>query len=163
MIRVIIREIGVLALSVSIFPLAFVFLVFRGDISEYGASLIYRELVNTGSSSLMSAMFLISRLLAPYLVIQGIRAYKWSKTGIEAKRWANLYFAFLSGVAGTWFAIKSLDLFYFMFELGDIPGELGQFLQLEYTNLLGAVAGFYFFFRCLRFFIIRAKSFTHED
>ncbi|MGC8660621.1 MAG: hypothetical protein ACP5U1_16255 [Desulfomonilaceae bacterium] len=162
MIKIIIREIAVLALSFSIFPLAFLLLVFRGDISEYGASLIYRELVNAGSSSLASALALLGRLLTPYVVIQGIRAYSWSKTGVEAKRWASLYFALVGGGAGTWFAVKSLDLFYFMYELGDIPGELGQFVHLEFLNLLGTFAGFYLFVRCLRFFIIHSSYFKNE-
>jgi len=44
-----------------------------------------------------------------------------------------------------------------MFQLGDIPGELSQFIELEYIHLLGATAVFYIFGRCLRFFLFPQK------
>ena len=163
MTRIIIREIGVLALSISIFPLAFLFLVFRGDINQYTVSLIYRELVKAGSSDLMSSILFLSRLLTPYLIVQAIRAYQWSKTGVDARRWANLYFALLCGIVGTWFVLKSFDLFYFMLELGDIPGELSQFLQLEYTRLTGAAVSFYLLIRSLRIFVSPGETSAPKD
>ena len=60
MIGIIIREIAILALSISIFPLAFLFLLLRGDISEYGLKLIYQELISSGTSSVESALLLLS-------------------------------------------------------------------------------------------------------
>ncbi len=162
MIRIIIREIGILVFSVSIFPLAFLFLLLRGDISQYGLTLIYRELLIAGTSSVESALLLLSRILAPYMAIQAFRSYQWSKTGAGARKWANLYYALLAGIAGIWFASKSFDLFYFMFQLGDIPGELGQFIELEYIHLLAATAGFYVFGRCLRFFLYPHKTHRPE-
>jgi hypothetical protein len=162
MIRIIVREIAILVLSTSIFPLAFLFLLLRGDISEYGLKLIYQELVSAGTSSVESALLLLSRVLAPYLVVQAFRAYWWSKTGAFAKRWASLYFALLGCVAALWFAGESFDLFYFMFELGDIPGELGQFFRLEYAHLLGALVGFYIFGRYFSLFLAPHKD-KHKD
>jgi hypothetical protein len=163
MMGIIIREIAILALSISIFPLAFLFLLLRGDISGYGFKLIYQELINSGTSSVESALLLLSRVLAPYLVVQAFRAYQWSKTGKFAKRWASLYFAFLGCVAALWFAGESFDLFYFMFQLGDIPGELGQFFQLEYAHLLGALVGFYIFGRYFKLFLAPKKAHKQED
>lgn len=154
MIRIIIREIAILTLCISIFPVVFLSLFFHGDISEYSLVLIYRELFNAGTSNLGSALTLLVRILVPYLSVQAIRAYQWSKTNINAKRWANLYFAILSASLGIWCASISLDLFYFMFELGDIPGEIRQFFRMEYAHLFGALAGFYICFRCLRLFFL---------
>ncbi len=163
MIGIIIREITILVLSISIFPLAFLFLVLRGDISEYGLKLIYQEIVNSGTSSLGSALLLLSRVLAPYLVVQAFRAYQWSKTSAFAKRWSSLYFALLGLVAALWLAGESFDLFYFMFELGDVPGELGQFFQLEYAHLLGALVGFYIFGRYFSLFLSPTGAHKQED
>jgi hypothetical protein len=158
MVRIIAREIGILIFSVSIFPITFMLLLLKGDISRYGFTLIYREIINLGSHSLDSTLSFFARLLAPYIAIQAFRAYQWSKKGKTPRKWAHLYFALLTGCAGVWFACKSLDLFYFMFELGDIPGELAQFFRLEYVHLLWALAGFYL---SLRFFqsALRPKYF----
>ena len=150
MIRIIAREIGIFIFSISIFPITFLLLLLKGDISTYGLTLIYREIVNLGSHSLDSTLSFLARLFAPYLAIQAFRAYQWSKKGRTPKKWAYLYFALLMGCAGVWFASKSWDLFYFMFELGDIPGELAQFFRLEYVHLLWAVAGVYLSLRFLQ-------------
>lgn len=154
MLKIIIREIMILVFSISIFPSIFLFLILRGDINRYGLTLFYREILNIGSSSFDSTMLpLLFRFFAPYLAIQAFRSYQWSKTGFEAKRFANLYFALLTGAVGIWFASNSWDLFYFMFELGDIPAELIQFFQLEAVHLISAIAGLYISYRCLLVFL----------
>ena len=142
MIRIIAREIGIFIFSVSIFPITFMLLLLKGDISRYGLTLIYREIINLGSHSLDSTLSFLARLLAPYIAIQAFRAYQWSKKGNTPRKWAYLYFALLIGCAGVWFASKSLDLFYFMFELGDIPGELPQFLSFGICPFTVGSSGF---------------------
>ena len=150
MIKIFLREFLIFALSISIFPATFLLLILRGDIDRYGLMMISRELLSTGSSLVESILLLAARVLTPYALIQAFRAFQWSKTGKRAKRWAYLYFSALSGIVAAWFISESWNLFYFMFQLGDIPGELLQFLKLEYSNLLAGLAGLYVCIRCLR-------------
>ena len=157
MVKIVIREILVFVLSIAIFPATLMLLILRGDLDRYGLMMISRELLTAGSSFLESILLIVSRLLAPYALIQALRAYQWSREGAEPRRWAYLYYAVLSGLVGVWFGGKSMDLFYFMFQLGDIPGELAQFLRLEYGHLLVGLAGIYVSIRCLRISIKSAQ------
>jgi hypothetical protein len=150
MIKIVVREILVFVFSIAIFPATLMLLMLRGDLDRYGLMMIARELLTAGSSFLESILLIVARVLAPYALIQALRAYQWSRKGAEPKRWAYLYYAVLSGLVAVWFGGKSLDLFYFMFQLGDIPGELAQFLRLEYGNLLVGLFGIYGSIRCLR-------------
>jgi hypothetical protein len=150
MIKTIVREFLVFIFSISIFPVIFLFLVLSGDLDRFGLMMISRELLSAGSSFLESILLLVARVIAPYAAVQAIRAYQWSRASEVGKKWAYLYYSLLSGIVGVWFGAKSWDMFYFMFQLGDIPGELKQFMRLEYENLFVAALGFYVSIRCLR-------------
>lgn len=155
MIRVIVREVVILIFSVSIFPITLSLLLMNGNIDQRVLTLIYREITNFGNHSFEATFSLLARLFTPYLAIQAFRAYQWSRKGGTPKKWSYLYFSVLAGSIGAWFASKSLDLFHFMFELGDIPGELGQFVRLEFVHILWASGAFYL---CVRFFLIAFRG-----
>ncbi len=134
--RVILREIFVLFVALALFPMAVILLLMHNDSVHTGLVFLYRQLISGGSFP-GSALDLWIKLFSPYLMIQAIRGFMWSRRSITGRKWANLYFAALLAGVSAWFFSKAWDLFYFMYALGDIPAELKQFFQLEGDSLLG--------------------------
>jgi len=141
MLRVFIREI-VLFLCLTVFPPVLVLLlIYTGTLP---AGLLYFVfdmcLGSQGITGIMLALWL--RFVPLYLLVQAIRAYLWGQRSLSGRRWGYLYFCVVSTLVGAWSLWQAWDLFYFMYELGDIPAELLQFAQLESFNLLMAVLSF---------------------
>jgi hypothetical protein len=140
MIRIILREILILVLSLAVFPATVILLLAYNDSLNVGLAFFAQEMVAGGIGPGGTSLTLWAKLLSPYLVLQAIRGFLWSQRSLVGRRWANLYFSVL---ASSW-AGRSLwgawDLFYFMYALGDIPAELIQFCRLEATDLLTFVA-----------------------
>jgi hypothetical protein len=141
MIRIILREILILVLSLAVFPAALIILLLvYKDPLGMDSVFLAQEMMAGGIGPGGTSLTLWVKLLSPYLVLQAIRGFLWSQRSLVGRRWANLYFSVL---AAFW-AGRSLwgawDLFYFMYALGDMPAELIQFLRLEATGLLTFVA-----------------------
>lgn len=93
------------------------------------------------------------KVLAPYALVQAIRAHLWSQRSIIGRKWANLYFAAMFGAGTVWSLSKFWDLFVFMAALGDIPAELRQLFEIEGHNLLIALVSAVLALHCLRTFL----------
>lgn len=150
--RVIFREIIVLCLSLALFPAAVFLLLLHND--SLGSVLsVLRRLLFCGGSIFESALDLWIKVVSPYLAIQAIRGYIWSKKSIVGKKWANLYFASLLAAISAWFLWKAWDLLYFMYALGDIPAELKQFFQLEGYDIAGGIFALALTIYCFTIFL----------
>jgi hypothetical protein len=101
------------------------------------------------------------KILAPYALVQTIRAYLWSQRSMVGRKWANCYFAFLLGLGALLSFSKFWDLFVFMAALGDIPGELRQLLEIEGQHLLIALVCAVLALNCLRIFLNPMRKPAH--
>jgi hypothetical protein len=137
----VIREIVILALCLAIFPgLVLALVYFRGS-WNVGVAFLTREVFSGGQGPGGTSLILWAKLFVPYLAVQCVRAYAWSRRSLTGRKWGNLYFSFLLALLAAWSVWKCWDLFYFMYALDDIPGELMQFFRLEGTNLgIGAAS-----------------------
>ena len=160
--RIIFREIIVLAGSLAIFPAAVIVLLVLSDSSNVSRLLSSRDLLYGLTVSGGAIPHLWFRFIAPYLVVQAIRGYLWSQRSVTGRKWANLYFFILLAFIGGWSLWNSWDLFYFMYALGDIPGELLQFVELEANNLIIAAASLFLAVHCARIFIDPSRKSPRE-
>lgn len=140
MLRAIIREALILIGCLSLFPAAVILLLVQTNSLDAALTFLGRGLFMNqvlGPQGTLLLMWL--KLVSPYLIVQAIRAYLWGQRSNTGRRWANLYFFVLLVVAGVWSFSKAWDLFYLMYALGDMPAEIGQFFQLEGTDLFISV------------------------
>jgi hypothetical protein len=93
------------------------------------------------------------KLISPYLIVQAIRAYFIAHKGVIRRRWTNLYFSAVSTLVATWAFWSAWDMFYLMYELGDIPAELGQFVRLEWDKVLIFIVSSLFALYCFYIFL----------
>jgi hypothetical protein len=136
MLRAIVREILILIGCLTLFPAAVILLLVQTNSLEAALNFLGRGLFLGQALSPQGTLLLMwLKLISPYLIVQAIRAYLWGQRSMKGRRWANLYFVILLTAAGVWSLWKAWDLFYFMYALGDMPAELGQFIELEGTNL----------------------------
>jgi hypothetical protein len=136
MLQVIIREIVLLLVCLAIFPAVLVLALISAGALGPGMQYLARELASGQSGTSGISPVLWFKFIAPYLVVQAIRAYLWGQRSLSGRRWAHLYFFAVSVVAGAWSVWQAWDLFYFMYALGDMPAELLQFVHLESANLM---------------------------
>jgi hypothetical protein len=113
----------------------FVTLLQRGILDE-GLRAIGKALAGGGLSLDISIIGILARWIAPYIIVQCIRAYVWSKTSLRARSLANLYYSVILASLAAWSFWKAWDVFYYMYALGDIPGQIAQFVEIECQNLL---------------------------
>lgn len=146
--RIILREVFIFAFALSLLPL----------LIKYGRPyfdlrpLIAGELLAGGIHSIW--LF----LLFPYIIIQAIRAFLWSEQSLTGRKWASLYFfVVLTGLA-SWGFLRAWDQFYFMWVLGDIPGQLMQFFELQYDSVFVFVFCALLAVRCARVVLDPEKS-----
>ncbi len=151
--RKILREVIILYLCLAIFPVAVVLFVIHSDSLSAGMAVLSRGVLFWGASSSGPSLAVLVRLIAPYLIIQAIRAFRWSQRSLAGKKWANLYFSLLLVTIAGWAFWTAWDLFYFMYALGDIPAELPQFFQLEWSNVLIFTTSVLLAIRCFAIFM----------
>ena len=140
MFRIIFREILILVLSLAVFPVAVILLLAYKDPLGMGSAFLAQEMIAGGIRSRWHIPHVVGQIVFSVHGIANDPGFLWSQRSLVGRRWANLYFSVL---AATW-AGRSLwgawDLFYFMYALGDMPAELGQFFRLEAIDLLTFVA-----------------------
>lgn len=163
MLRIIFREIVVLLVSLATFPvLAVALLVYTGSVESVGALFSgMSDLRRMGPGGIPVALW--SRLIAPYVIVQAIRAFRWSQRSREGRRWANLYFCAVLTVLGIWTSLQAWDLLYFMYAMGDLPQEILQFLELEAVNLAVAAASFALGAHCFAVFLDPGRGTRHGE
>ena len=153
MLRKIIWEICVLIFSLSLAPAVIIAILIREDAFWQGFQFfVSRTLVGDPFPEASYAVIMF-KWISPYLIIQAIRAFMWSKTSLKAKRWANLYFATILGLISMWSLYVASDTFCFMYALGDMPTEFMQFVELESQNLLLFVVSFVIALYCFTVFL----------
>lgn len=153
MLKIIFREIAIFIASVSIFPGAILILFLRGEIGQAQLMGLARELMSVDIIGFWPLISLLMKVVAPYLIIQAMRAYKWSQSGITGLRYANLFYASLTMGAVIWFWSQSLELLYFMHAMDDLPAEIPQFVNMEASNLLIGGISLYLSIRCFKVYL----------
>lgn len=149
----VLREVIIFYLCLAIFPVAVILFVIYDDSLSAGMTVVSRGLLFWGASQSGISTAVLVRLLAPYLIVQAIRGYRWSQRSVVGKKWANLYFAVLLVSIAGWAFWRAWDLFYFMYALGDIPAELPQFFELEWSSVLILLTALLLAIRCLLVFV----------
>jgi hypothetical protein len=135
---IVIRELIIIVLSLSLFPVAVLLVLLHGEAVDTGLVFVFRYILS-GGGPMGSIWGMLFKVISPYIAVQAIRAFLWSQRSVEGRKWAYLYFCGLLVLLSGWFFYQAWDLFYFMYALGDIPGELEQFVQLEGENVVGSV------------------------
>lgn len=133
--KIILRELLVFVATVSILPIL-ALLMSREHPLNTLLSGAFREMLYGRIYSEHGPVAVWLRILTPYAFVQALRAWYWSHTSIVARRWAHLYFSVIFFGVCFWSLSEAWNLFYLMYALGDIPGEMGQFMELEGTNIL---------------------------
>lgn len=149
----VLREVIIFYLCLAIFPVAVILFVIYDDSLSAGMTVVSRGLLFWGASQSGVSTAVLMRLFTPYLIVQAIRGYRWSQRSVVGKKWANLYFALLLVSIAGWAFWRAWDLFYFMYALGDIPAELPQFFELEWSSVLILATALLLAIRCFLVFI----------
>jgi hypothetical protein len=153
-LRTITRELAILIGALLIWPILLGLVTAGNDGYLPNISYILTRIIASLSMPGVEWLTVAALIIAPYLTIQAIRAFRWSRESVLGRRMANLYFAALLGACAFWFAWKAWDLLYFMYMLGDLPEELGQFVEIEGPGvvmaILATVMAVYCFVRFLR-------------
>jgi len=152
MLRIISREIIVLAISLAVVPAMAVVLLLYTDSLGAGLSVFSHklDLGRAGPGGIPLELWM--RLVAPYVIVQAIRAYRWAQRSETGRRWANLYFFVVLTMLGARSLFEAWDLFYFMYAMGDMPSEITQFVELDAVNLGILLISFSLGFYCLHVF-----------
>ncbi|MFH1114983.1 MAG: hypothetical protein V1792_13815 [Pseudomonadota bacterium] len=163
MFRIILREIFVLAVSLAIFPAIAVALLLYTDSLGMGLSVFSRQpdLGRSGPGGIPLELWL--RLVAPYGIVQAIRAYRWARRSRTGRRWANLYFFTILALLGARSLSEAWNLGYFMHAMGDMPAEIAQFVELEAMNIVIVVISFFLSFYCLIVFITGGRRIVPDS
>ena len=162
MLQVVVREIVLLLLCLAVFPAVLVLvLIYTGALAA-GMQYFAREMSSGSEGMAGISLSLWFKFVAPYLLVQAIRAYLWGQRSLPGRRWAHLYFLVVSALLGAWSVWQAWDLFYFMYALGDMPAELLQFVRLESTNLLTAALSFAVTIYCIRVVLDPTRNAPNE-
>ena len=151
--KILVRELIILIVSVGALPALAILYLIHTDSWNLGLLFLTRQLLSGGSEIIGSPITLWFKIFSPYLIVQSIRALFWSKRSVTGARWANLYFALLLTGLGGWSLRQAWNLFFLMYILGDVPGELMQFFRLEGHHLLIFLVAIFLAIHCLRTFL----------
>jgi hypothetical protein len=130
------REVLILFACLALFPLVVVLALIYTDSLQLGVAYISRELFSDGVGIGRSTLSLCVKWISPYLIVQAVRSFLWTQRSLTGRKWGNLYFSVLSALLAAWSFWAAWDFFYFMYELGGIPRDLVQFVELEYENIV---------------------------
>jgi hypothetical protein len=150
MMRKVLREILIFLGCVSLVPAVAVAVLIQDGLVMHGLTVLFTKLIHGGLEHSGPDWGLWLKLISPYLAVQAVRAYGWSREDPRSRRWAHVYFLGLLVLIGSQAFRQAWDLFYFMWALGDIPQALPQFIEMEGFNVLVfllCIAGAFF---CLR-------------
>ena len=156
--KIFVRELIVLIVSVSALPAIVALYLIHTDSWTWGVLFLTRQMLPGGGEIVGSWITFWFKLFSPYLILQSIRALLWSKRSLTGAKWANLYFALLLTGLGVWSLRQAWDLFFLMYVLGDIPGELMQFFRLEGHHLLIFLVALLLAIHCFRTFLDPKKN-----
>lgn len=151
--KIFVRELLILIVSIGALPLIAVIYLIQNDSMNFELVFFIRQLLSGGGDIMGSSINLWFKVIAPYLIVQSIRALLWSKKSLTGTKWANLYFALLLTGLGGWSLKQAWDLFYLMYILGDVPGELMQFFKLEGHHLFIFLIAVFLGIHCFRTFL----------
>jgi hypothetical protein len=149
----VLREVIILYLCLAIFPVAVILFVIYDDSLSAGMAMLSRGVLFWGASQAGLSTAVLIRLIAPYLIVQAVRGHRWSQRSLVGKKWVNLYFSLLLASIAGWAFWRAWDMFYFMYALEDIPGELLQFLELEWSSVLIFLTASLLCIRCFSIFV----------
>ncbi len=147
------RELLILIVSVGTLPLIAIIYLIQTDSMNFELLFLIRQLLSGGSDIIGSPITFWFKVISPYLIVQSIRALLWSKKSLTGTKWANLYFALLLTGLGGWSLKQAWDLFFLMYILGDVPGELMQFFELEGHHLVIFLVAIFLGIHCFRTFL----------
>ncbi|MDQ1238705.1 MAG: hypothetical protein QG577_890 [Thermodesulfobacteriota bacterium] len=150
MLKTVFREIAIFLLSITLLPVLTIAVLTQQHTYSGVLSIGLREVSLGISYSEQGVARLLIRLLTPYALIQAVRAYNWSQRSLDGRRWAHAYYASVLFLVGTWSLWIAWDLFHFMHALGDIPGELAQFAELEGANVILGLGSYILSWYCAR-------------
>jgi hypothetical protein len=158
MLRIVFREIAIFLLSITFLPVLTVAVLTQQHLYSGVLSIGLREVSLGISYSELGVARLLMRLLTPYALIQAVRAYNWSQRSLVGRRWAHAYYASILFLVGTWSLWVAWDLLHFMYALGDIPGELSQFAELEGANVILGLGAYILSWYCALIAVRPEKS-----
>jgi hypothetical protein len=153
MCRKILREIVTLCLCLAIFPFAVILFAVHSDSLNVGLAFLIRTVLSVSSGGAGLSLAIVVRLIAPYLIVQCIRGFLWSQKSLTGRKWVNLYYAVLLTCLAAWALWNAWDLFSFMLELGDMPAEIMQFLEIEGDHVLVFLGSVVLGVHCFRIFL----------
>jgi hypothetical protein len=152
-----VRELAIFIGALMVWPLVLGVITAREDSYIPNISYILTRLIASLTAPGLEWFTIAALLISPYLAIQTVRAFRWSKRSLFGRKWANLYFSALFAACATWFAWRAWDLLYFMYMLGDFPEEIWQFVEIEGAGVVLSILSIIMFGVCLhRFFNPRA-------
>ena len=151
--KIVVRELIVLIVAVGALPAIVVLYLIHTDSWSWGILFLTRQMLPGGGEIVGSTITLWFKLFSPYLILQSIRALLWSKRSLTGAKWANLYFALLLTGLGGWSLLQAWDLFFLMYVLGDVPGQLMQFFELEGHHLAIFLVAVFLAIHCFRTFL----------
>jgi hypothetical protein len=151
--KIFVRELLILIVSIGALPLIAIIYLIQTDSMNFELVFLMRQLLSGGGDIIGSPITFWFKVISPYLIVQSIRALLWSKRSLTGTKWANLYFALLLTGLGGWSLKQAWDLFFLMYILGDVPGELMQFFELEGHHLVIFLVAIFLGIHCLRTFL----------
>ena len=135
MLRIVLREILIFVVCAAILPAVVFVLLLQTDSPERVARLFLRVVAGAGLSPLVDPFAIWMKVLAPYAVVQAIRAHLWSQRSVAGRRWASLYFLAILLVGAGLAFMDAWELLYLIYIVGDLPEGLGAFIELEIVNV----------------------------
>ncbi len=135
MLKIVLREILIFLMCAAILPAVVFVLLLQTESAERVIQLLIRVVAGPGLSPLFDPFAILMKIMAPYAVVQAIRAHFWSQRSLTGRRWANLYFVVILLVGAGWAFVDAWDLLYLIYAVGDLPEGLPAFIELEFTNV----------------------------
>ncbi len=133
---IIFKELVILVGCLMLWPIALGVVTAKADGYLPNISYVITQILAALVAPGVNWFTIVALIMAPYVAIQTIRVFRWSRRSAVGRKWAALYFFVLFTICGSWFGWRAWDLFYFMYALGDMPDEIVQFFQIEGSSLL---------------------------
>ncbi len=162
MVRIAFREIAIFLALLPIIPVILFVAMLKTNTADTAWHILTLAMTGKRSLPTYSPIAFWAKVLSPYLLLQAVRAFIWSHASISARRWAYAYFTAIPLAVGIWEFMDVWELFYLMYALGDVPGELHQLVHIEGDNLVTSGLCFALAVFCGRIAIWPEKGFRKE-